>query len=276
MKLFSLFSTLLKPSWTYAASQPIWRIIFSHNGYIVCEERNTDRKIVSFSCIESATGTVVWKERTFNEQWWIGIEGMTNDRLYLHGFRKPDMPEHLGIIAVDLQSGNELWRSMQSSFLTDDRSFVYGCKDLFERRVFHKIERNTGTFLEQLESLPAGLESNVQLEKTDFTFPAPWNNGESDIINALHIVRIDPHSIQSVEYIRSGAFLIFNTYTGGTSEGEMRNTLSIIDTTTKKKVYSDVLNESTPYPVPDSFFLDGRTVYYIKERTTFVALNLPQ
>jgi len=54
----------------------------------------------------------------------------------------------------------------------------------------------------------------------------------------------------------------------------LKNTLSVIDTSTKKKVYFDVLNESTPYPVPDSFFVDGQRVYYIKERKTLVALDL--
>ncbi|MEW5800245.1 MAG: DUF4905 domain-containing protein [Bacteroidota bacterium] len=276
MELFSFFSSRLKPFWNYSAAETLWRVIFSHNGYIVCEERNTEKKIVSFSCIEAATGTLLWKGRSFNEQWWIGIEGITNDRLYLHGFRKPDMPEHLGIIAVDLQSGNELWRSMQSSFLTDDDTFVYGFKDLFERRVFHKIDRSTGSFLEQLEALPQEIESNTQLEKTDFTFPSPWNTDDGGFINTLSLLDIDRNKVQSAEFIHSGKYLVLNVYTDLQSEGEMRNSLSVIDTTTEKKVYSDVINESTPYPVPDSFFMDGQTVYYIKERKTFVALNLPQ
>ncbi len=276
MKLFSFFSSGLKPSWKYSAAETLWRVIFSYNGYIVCEERNTDKKIVSFTCIEAATGNMLWKGRSFNEQWWIGIEGITDDRLYLHGFRKPDMPEHLGIIAVDLQSGNELWRSMQSSFLTDDNTFVYGFKDLFERRVFHKIDRTTGDFIEQLETLPGEIESNVQLEKTDFTFPTVWNSDDRGLINTLSLLDIGRSEVKSAEFIRSGKYLVLNLYTDHHGDGEMRNSLSIIDTTTQKKVYSDVLNESTPYPVPDSFFMDDPTVYYIKERKTFVALNLPQ
>ncbi|MBI2430012.1 MAG: DUF4905 domain-containing protein [Ignavibacteriales bacterium] len=275
MKLFSFFSSQLKPAWSYSTTHTLWRVIFSHNGIIVCEERDTDEKIVFYSCIEAATGKIVWSNRSFNEQWWIGIEGITNDRLYLHGFKKPDMPEHLGIIAVDLKSGNELWRSMQSSFLTDDNGFVYGFKDLFERRVFHKIDRTTGTFIEQLETLPAEVESNTQLEKTDFTFPSPCSSNDDIVSNAFSLLHIDGNKVKSAECVHSDKYLIINMYTDLENAGEMRNSLSVIDTTTQKKVYSEVLNGSTPYPVPDSFFVDGQRVYFIKERKTFVALNLP-
>lgn len=275
MQLFTFFSSRLKPSWKYSAAETLWRVIFSHNGYVVCEERNTEKKNVSFSCIDAATGKVLWSGRTFDEQWWIGIEGITDDRLYLHGFKKPDMPEHLGIIAVDLKSGNEVWRSMQSSFLTDDRSFVYGFKDLFERRVFHKIDRSTGVFIEQIESLPVDIESNIQLEKTDFTFPSPWKSDDGIVSKAFSLLHIDRNRVKSAEFIQSGKYLILNVYADLDNAGEMRNSLSIIDTTIQKKVYSEVLNESTPYPVPDSFFMDGKAVYYIKERKIFVCVKLP-
>lgn len=250
--------------------------MFSHNGYIVCEERDTENKIVLFSCINSSTGDAVWNNRSFNERWWIGIEGITNDRLYLHGFRKPDMPEHLGIIAVDLRSGNELWRSMHSSFLTDDGSFVYGFKDLFERRVYHKFDRTTGSFIEQLEKLPVGVDENPNLEKTDFEFPHDWSGNEPFVLRGVNLLHINSASIRSAEYAQNGSSIIIGVHSDtGKNDGTMKNSLVIIDSTTNKKVYSDVLNESTPYPVPDSFFMDGQTLYYIKERKALVCIQLP-
>lgn len=274
MKFFSSFFTRLKPLWQYSAQGTLWRVIFSHNGYIVCEERNTENKSVAFSCIESSTGNVLWKNRSYNEPWWIGIEGITHDRLYLHGFKKPDMPEHLGIIAVDLLTGDELWRSMNASFLTDDNSFVYGFKDLFERRVYHKFDRHTGTFIEQLESLPASIEPNLQLEKTDFLFPSAYHDDDAEVTKALSLLQYTDKKITGIEYVHCGALLILNIYTAHEADNTMKNSLSIIDTRAEKKVYSDVLNEATPYPVPDSFFVDGDTLYYVKERKTFVALLL--
>jgi hypothetical protein len=276
MKFFSHVSFRLKPLWSFSAAHTLWRVIFSHSGYIVCEERNTDEKNVSFSCIESTTGKMLWSQYSFNERWWIGVEGITGDRLYLHGFKKPDMPEHLGIIAVDLQTGNELWRSMQSSFLTDDGLFVYGFKDLFERRVYHKFDRITGAFIEQLEELPAGVDENPNLEKTDFVFPHQCSGNEQFIIHGAKLLRINPDAIRSSEYAQNGSLMIVNVHSGSEkNDGTLKNSLIIIDSRTEKKVYSDVLNESTPYPVPDSFFMDGQKLFYIKERKALVCILLP-
>jgi hypothetical protein len=48
----------------------------------------------------------------------------------------------------------------------------------------------------------------------------------------------------------------------------------VIDETNGKQLYADVLNSSTPAVVPDSFFVDAATIYYVKEKQTVVALPL--
>jgi len=246
--------------------------MFSEHGYIICEDRDTESKSATFFCIDTQTKTVMWKDKNFGEKWWIGLSAVTNERLYLHGFRKPDMPEQKNIIAVDLRSGNILWRNTDCTFLAIQSPFVFGYKDLFERRVYYKIDEQNGSIIEELHSLPDGVVSNIQYEKTDFAFPqnvSPNNDGIGQFLNGQP-------EFTHAEYISKENFVILNVYSKHAAvEQGLKNTLSIIDTTTKKKVYSDVLNESTQYPVPDSFFMDGDRVYYIKERKTFVALDLP-
>lgn len=257
----------------YSASHTLWRVIFSHSGTIVCEERNTDDKIVTFSCIDSRSGNAHWGNKDFGEKWWIGIEGITDSRLYLHGFRKPDMPEHLGIICADLQSGDVLWKNMNCSFLTMHHSDLYGFKDLFERRVYYMIDQQSGSVIKELHTLPAAVEENIQLEKTDFMFPQPMVHEQNDMLREI-ITGTD--RVQLAEVVSTERHHIVNVYTLHPDPAMgLKNRLFIIDSATKKKVYSDVLNGSTPYPVPDSFFMDGNRVYYIKERRSLVAVDLP-
>lgn len=274
MKFLSFFTTSrLKPRWQFTAEQTLWRIMFSHDGMIIGEDRNTETKSVTFFCLRSHDGSVVWKDRTFIEQWWIGLTGVTEDRLYLHGFKKPDMPEQKSIIAVDLPKGTILWNNSDFAFIALKPPFVFGYKDLFERRLYYRLDERTGELLEELNALPEDVLENEQYEKTDFTFsrqasaeedPELWSilTGEPGFVSAEIIPDVN-HSIVNIYQKHP------------TVERSLRNTLHIIDTTTKKKVYSDVLNGSTPYAVPDSFFMDGRRIYYIKERKTFVALDLP-
>lgn len=246
--------------------------MFSEHGHIICEDRNTESKSATFFCFDTQTNSMLWKDKIFEEKWWIGLSAVTNERLYLHGFRKPDMPEQKNIIAVDLFSGNTLWQNTECTFLAIQAPFVFGYKDLFERRVYYKIDERNGAIIEELNTLPDGIIANTQYEKTDFTFPQQVAHNDDGIEQFMS----SQSEFTSAEYISRGNFVVLNVYSRHTTaELGLKNTLSIIDTTTKKKVYSDVLNESTQYPVPDSFFMDRDRVFYIKERKTFVALDLP-
>ena len=183
------------------------------------------------------------------------------------------MPEHKNIIGVDLKSGEILWKNNECTFLAIQSPFVFGYKDLFERRVYYKIDEQSGTIMEELQSLPDDMNPNMQYEKTDFSFPTQLSESEKSLWTAANEI----NSFQSAEYIITKKYAIFNLYTKHADNAlGLKNTLYVIDTSTKKKVYSDILNGSTQYPVPDSFFLDGKTIYYIKERKTFVALLLPE
>lgn len=272
MNLASIFSSInLKPSWQFSAQNILWRVMFSENGLILGEDRDTEKKMVTFFCIGAKNGKPLWTNKTFGDQWWIGLDGVTSDRLYLHRFRKPDMPEHKSIIAVELRTGNLIWQNSECTFLALHPPFVFGYKDLFERRVYYKIEGSTGETIEELQTIPAGIEPNMQYEKTDFLFPNSLTENEEQLWNIVHTVK----EFASAEFIDIGRLWIINLYTRHADPNNgLKNSLIIIDSTTKKKVYSDVLNEFTQYAVPDSFFLDKNTLYYIKERKTFVALNL--
>ncbi|MFA6455900.1 MAG: DUF4905 domain-containing protein [Bacteroidota bacterium] len=272
MKFFSLFSNHLSPSWEFSAENVLWRIMFSGNGKIIGEDRNTESKTVTFFCLDASTGKPLWRNKTFGEQWWIGLDAVAEDRLYLHGYKKPDMPEHKHIIAVDIRTGDVLWKNSECTFLAIQSPYVYGYKDLFERRSYFRIDDRTGEILEELTELPESVGENLQYERTDFSFSDAVTEADGDVWTAASAME----EFQSAESIVTEKYTLLNVYSRNTPPVEgLKNTLTIIDSSTNKKVYSDVLNESTPYPVPDSFFMDGKRVYYIKERKTFVALNLP-
>ncbi|MDP1676841.1 MAG: DUF4905 domain-containing protein [Bacteroidota bacterium] len=281
MKILSLFSSKkIKPLWHHSSKNVLWRVMFSHNGKIIIEDRDTETKSASFSCLDSTTGKILWKEKVLGEQWWIGLDGITGTRLYLHGFKKPDMPENKNIIAVDVSSGEILWRNNESTFLAIDSPFIYGYKDLFERRVYYRINESDGKTIEELISLPEEIDPNSQHEKVDFILPQSLPKSEVELWN---IVRREIECT-TAEHALIGKYFLFNAYTPHSDPAKgLKNIFYIIDSATKKKVYSDVMNEFTPYAVPDSFFIDKNnngednffgTLYYIKERKTLVTIQL--
>ncbi len=280
MRLSQIFSgNSITPRWQFSAAHTLWRLMFSEKGFIIGEDRNTDKKSVTFFCLDAKTGTTLWERKQFSELWWIGVEGVSGEKLFLHGFQKPDMPEHKTIICVDAATGNELWRNNDCALLTVHSPFVYGYRDLFERRVYYKLNETDGNFIEELNALPSTVDGKIVLEKTDFIFPQSHGGDNENVERFVNeIAQGNKSAIRTVEFIDTGKFTALNIHSvkSLTTHGQenLVNTLYIENTETHKKIFSDILNAETPYPVPDSFFVDHTTLYYIKERKTLVALDL--
>ena len=126
--IISLFKEKqLKPAWQFNAGALIWRILFTSNNLIIGETRNQVAKSTSFFCINAHSGKPVWGKIEFGEPWWIGIEAIYDRWLILHGFTRPDMPEHKGIRIVELSSGKLLWKNAELSywFVSDQKLYAY-------------------------------------------------------------------------------------------------------------------------------------------------------
>ena len=300
MNIQSLFkSKSLTPSWSFSAEHTLWRILFSDTGFIVGEDRDAETKKVSFFCVNGATGDVLWQNLTFADEWWIGIEAIVGDKVFFHGYAQPDSPRRKRIIAVDLGTGKQLWENKQYALFSVRAPYVYGYRDMFEKRLFYKLEEKTGAFVEELHSVTEEMNAGreTMFGKTDFLFPQLLTDDvlekkqiETMIAKHSHAVRgvkdgaegdsVKRHSrsmaIQSVEFARANGKLIYNIHSiqSTYSDGKvvLQNALSIIDEQSEKQIYFDILNSETPYPVPDSFFVDNNFLYYIKEKKTLIAV----
>jgi len=285
MKLSRIFGIGgLKPRWSFTASHVLWRFLVSEDGMILGEDRDTEKKTVSFFCLDMRTGAVGWRDKTFGEPWWTGIEALVDERLYLHGFAQPDMPEHHGLIAVDARSGEQVWQNADISFYAADTGVVIGYRDLFERRVFEKFDAASGVYLGEVEPVTLDLDAMRErtFGRTDFTFPQPLgvDDAEFELIRtacAKHSSGIAAEPI--VEFARAHGRIFFGAHipripVHGTPAPSLRNILCAIDAETGREELFEVLNADTPYPVQDSFFIDDATLYYIKEKQHLCAVPL--
>jgi TolB-like protein len=68
--------------------------------------------------------------------------------------------------------------------------------------------------------------------------------------------------------------LFFGYHEKGNMGGRLRNTLKIIDQNNGDLILAETLNESLQNAVPDSFFLQGNMIYFVKERSSLTAVNI--
>jgi Domain of unknown function (DUF4905) len=260
--------------------------MFSETGFIIGEDRDTEAKTVTFFCLNAANGDLMWKDLRVEESWWVGIEAVVQDRVYLHGYTKPDMPEHGKITAVDLGTGKILWRNDKYAFLRATHEKVYAFRDMFERRLYYELDATNGEFLGEFRDPPENLYELKKLchGRTDFLYPDLLVETSEDynFISTVIGRYCEAGDVRgNVEYLRFQGKLIFSFHRlverGDVGKREeLDNIFYVVDEASGKNLYSETLNTSTPAPVPDSFFADGTFVYFVRERKTLVALPIDE
>ena len=288
MGIFSRNKNVLKPSWRFAASKGcvIWRLVISPTGVLAGEERNPEEKTASLFAIDVPSGNVLWRDIKLDEPWWFHTERITKDTLYVHRFRKPDMPEPLGIIALDVQTGKERWEQPDIAMLFELDGKVYAQREAFGRTEFFSLDAMTGEVLDAFGSerdnvlsmqalVPVTDEHSIYsypIIATDEIFP--------QITTALEDV-LDANELRgSIDFTEFRNNLIFSYHERITNDPNaalgnlLRNNLTILSKETGEIVYQDTLAKSTPYPVPDNFFIHQGTLIYVKETTEIVGIPL--
>jgi len=272
---------MLKPSWTFKAKGVIWRVIPSESGHLLTEVRYPDSKQVEFFCIDRESGEALWGERGFGDQWWIGMEGVHREVLYLHGFATPELPEHRQITAVDVRTGEQLWFNGELKFGIAVGESLYATKEMPEGSVVMELDYRTGAILRSwgtdYQVLREAHIRSLSPAATTVEFPVPLDAVHSPDSHLTDFL-LDEECIGSVEVVHGNLMIAFNYHkksdTGVPGETRFDNVLKVFDRTSGRIVYEDHLNAGSVAVVPDSFFVQGEMLYYIRERRSLTAVSL--
>jgi hypothetical protein len=285
MRLFSLFKDgKIKPAWKFQAAGQLWRILFSESGRIVGEDRDEGKKEVTFFCLDEVSGKVLWKDVAFEERWWIGIETFYHGIVYLHEYIKPDLPQHKKIIAVDLESGTILWKNdeLEPLFVAGEKFFAV--RSSFEKRVLYELNPVTGEIGGEFSEDDEGFETaqrRLSPSRQDFVFPEIFESGvehENELKDSIQSHCDFRKLVGSIEYIYHASLLFFNYHerAGSSSSDQpaLNNVFKVVNTNKNRLLHSEVLNENASAPTPDSFFLKGSQLFYIKDKKLLAAFHL--
>ena len=271
----------VRPAWTYRVQGIIWRLVFADPELIVGETRDLDKKLASFFCLNHRDGSTLWEGVTFEEKWWIGTEAIHRDRVLLHGFATPDMPVHKGVTAVDVFTGKVVWSNQDVAFYDAVNDSVIVSKGALDGRSLLELDGRTGRLLSTWgEDMDIPDKPTPQAGTGVLMFPAPLTmiSEHGAILAGKNIPQDD--IVGDVEAIENGDLLLVGFHqrshaeTG--SETSITDSLRIIDLNKNEIVYSEMLNTGASRIVPDMFFTREDMLYYVKERTTLVAVNLDE
>ncbi|MBI1806094.1 MAG: DUF4905 domain-containing protein [Ignavibacteria bacterium] len=280
--LSRLKKNIVGRAWEYQTQGVLWRLIPAENGYFVGEDRDVDAKRVSFFCLDQRTGNVLWEGVQFGEPWWIGIEAVYHEKVFLHEYAAPDMPEHKKIYALDLRSGKTLWSNGEMKFIFAHDGRVYGSKDTLDRRVFFEVDAETGNIINEVDASYLNVLKEMIISKrrdvVEFplvvdTMSVEVPNVKQDILRGVAV----PKNLVQTEYLDKGDSLVVGFYNDLSSEAgkpDYEQHVVVVNKSTDKIVYRDTANIHAITPVPDTFFGISNFVYYIKNKQVLTAIKL--
>jgi len=263
----------LRISWKYVTEGQVWRVMPDSTHYFVGEDRDIRQKTTSFFCLDALNGSVMWKDIRIDEQWWVGLEGIHRDVVYLHKFATPDMPGHKGVIALDLLNGNVLWRDDDAIFLRVVGDTIIAGRLQPTGLVTVEMHYKTGKDL--TASAKAENTATDDLEATQF--PIPLELVDEDLRSRI-VGMISPSSL-SVEVFEKDQLLIISHHEKEEKRGEegrvsFSNILRVMAMRNSKVLFEERLAVGAPSPVADTFFIRGEMLYYVKDRKIFTGVRL--
>jgi hypothetical protein len=275
----------LTPAWTFAASGIIWRMVLADSGFIIGECRDPQARLASFFSVETETGAVLWKDLHLDEQWWVGLEAVHNDVVLFHGFASPDMPEHRGIQAFEMRTGRRLWSNRDVSFWFCSQDRVIAYRDLFERRVGHEIDLQTGSLIRtydaSLQELHALREQAAAVQTLpDAILPELFEEDKAgEAITRLVKKETKGKSLAgNIEYILHGDVVVFNYHErsrgDATQAASLENHLFVYQLSARKRMFDEIIGRNLTGYVPDSFFVNRNHLLFVNNQHVLTALNL--
>jgi hypothetical protein len=271
----------IKRKYDHNNNRQIFRLIPAGNDKLIIEERNVEKKQAYFNCLNITNGKKIFKSLQLNEKFWIGIEAAYNDVILFHKFRKPDMPQHLGVLAFDINKQKIMWEVADHTFLFNKDDKIFTFQQLFEKREYFSLDLYTGEVVDDLgtDSISINLLREEVITSEDFIsyhFPISFvtsNNVDQRAVDLMQKLRENYVITGKIEFVLKEGLLMFNFHKIE-SDNSLKNSFKAVDLSTGKIILEKVLNLRTNAFVPDSFFLKENILFLLVERTKLEAYTI--
>lgn len=255
----------------------------SPGGQLVGEVRHLERKTVEFFCLDQHSGAVLWEHAAFDEPWWIGIEEVLAGRIYFHRYRKPDMPQHAGVIAVDILTGETLWEHRDGTYAFAFGDEVYVTRQGFETLRFTALDAGDGAPKREMPADdPRILAMRAELGAVDafagYAWPEPLDAMHPDwhAHSPLLAPHVDVAKVRgTLDVLARHDMLLASWHESTGREGFLDQHFLAVERPSGAVLFRDVLAADVQASTIDSFFVKDDLVLYVKNTDTLTAHTLP-
>ncbi|MBE0643299.1 MAG: DUF4905 domain-containing protein [Bacteroidetes bacterium] len=271
------------PAWRLDAAGTLWRLKFSNTGLILGEARDLEAKTSWFFCCDESDGRMLWTDLRLEEPWWVGLEDIDGGRFYLHGFRKPDMPQHVGIYAFDLESGAPLWRNEELAFLFAIDGSVYASQQRFDGVYVLRLSPDDGSVVEELGQQNERVNTlrailNEQDSFAGYRYPEHFHETHpefSELHQRVHTV-VDPAVVAgNLDMLHDGSLLFLSWHEALPGrQRSFKQEFAALHVESGTLLFQDTIVDDATATGVDSFFVKDNQLFYIKNYRTLTSHDL--
>jgi hypothetical protein len=238
----------------------VWRMeIDPITHTLFAEIRNEQDKLVSFASVNLLLGKLNFKDLILDERWLTGIETAYNGVLLLHNYESAGSPTHKGIVAIDAETGKNLWADYNRtlSHLTANGPVLFDAR--IQPRKLYTVDIKTGATLHAYTpSVDMDAELYVTLPEAEDTAHMDVSFlPEAPFGNIVHNHYHNHYRIVSLHALKSN---------------ELSQRLYIFKD--GQQVFNDLLNAGIQKLQPEAFVLHNDHLIYLKNKVELNVINL--
>jgi len=279
--MFSFFSKKqLQPVWTFRTGGIIWRFLFSSETHLVIEERVKESKSTRFLCLDIRDGLPVWTDFSLEENWYSGLETVKNGIVYLHGYADPHLPEHQGIYAVSLATGDLLWYRQDLAFYHAGCGHLAAYRQTLQDRTFLSLDPASGTetgILTQEEADTFRSSSDQYEGFEDVSWPSKLMPQDTLFSEFAALVEKETgyrlSTGHGLDVLEAGDSVVFGFHFEG-NPGGLSYCLTVTNGKTAKSVLCRVLADQLKGQAGDLFLLKGNLLMVVAGPSELVCYRM--
>ena len=256
---------------SFRFSENIWRVMpdtAPASPLWVIELRDAERREVSFAVIDTANFTVKWQRQVEGTDWWTSLTAFSDQHIFLHNYRYPEVPEPTDLLAVHAEAGLLSWILPHHLLV---KNMGGGLLEVATRQgdSFKHLHCNAATG----EVMPLITEMPEPENEIILTEPVRYIEGNSYFERLAQFISdaTGGHIPVAIDYLEKRPYIIFSYYI---YEQDKTVQYLLIVTDQKQQVLHEKLSEEREGTGRSTMMLKASTLVYLKNSNEFSSLTL--
>ncbi len=234
------------------------------------ELRDAETKTVSWALLDLTSNQVLWQASPSATDWWTTLAGFAGNRVFLHNYRFPDIPEPTDLLTMSVASGELVWALPGWLFV----------RSLPDSEQIVVAQKQAETIQYQVCDSLLGFLKNPVLEKDlpPLTIPKhsiPIRYQPQDIyfneLSAFLERMVGVENVIAIDYLESDPYLVFSYYL---YDQKKTTQYLLVVTRNREIIYHNHLSDKRPGISLDTVLLKNNHLVFLRNTHELNSLTL--